>query len=281
MQAAEILVVDDLQASLNTVSRILTHQAGHRVTTAQSAQQALAHLETRPFDLAILDIVMPGISGIELAERIKRDWPATPVIFMTGFDTHAHSTDSVGLGSAYLVKPVMPPTLLSTVHETLNHRRLSYYALKPVFEHGTDSDARAAASCLALSDEHGPTIEKGIFTLKLLTHHLLIRPERPRGQIQNSGTTSPPPEPASVELTKTEHAIFGNLLLHAPRAMAYVPLARLFTGQEPMSIRAAAELLRPHIFSLRLKIEPDAKTPRFILTVRNVGYRVAAEMSDT
>ncbi len=87
---AEILLVDDDPVVLHVIERILKG-LGHRAWKAEDADGALALLDSRRFDLAIVDLVLPRTSGIDLATRMRARWPALPVVAMS-----AHtSTESV------------------------------------------------------------------------------------------------------------------------------------------------------------------------------------------
>jgi CheY-like chemotaxis protein len=81
-----ILVVDDEPTVLNLCRRIL-ELGGYSVITAASGADALRRLASgpAPIDLALLDVMMPVMNGIELARRIKVEKPNTPVVLMTGF----------------------------------------------------------------------------------------------------------------------------------------------------------------------------------------------------
>jgi two-component system, cell cycle sensor histidine kinase and response regulator CckA len=81
-----ILVVDDEPTVLNLCRRIL-ELGGYSVVTAPSGPDALRRLTTgaAPVDLALLDVMMPVMNGIELARRIQAEKPNTPVVLMTGF----------------------------------------------------------------------------------------------------------------------------------------------------------------------------------------------------
>ena len=72
----------------------------------ETAEQALKLLDTTPYDVAIVDISLPGISGLELLGRIRQGWPETRVIIITGIDYHQYVADLVKMGATdYLVKP--------------------------------------------------------------------------------------------------------------------------------------------------------------------------------
>src|SRR5687767_3737024 len=67
-----VLVVDDTEANRDALSRRLERK-GYSVTTAADGAEALRQLAERPFDLVILDVMMPGMSGLEVLEQIRRD----------------------------------------------------------------------------------------------------------------------------------------------------------------------------------------------------------------
>lgn len=81
---AQILVVDD-SAEVREVLRELLSQHGHTVVTCEDGESGLAELETRRFDLAMVDLALPGISGLEVANRLKGRWPDATVVIMTGY----------------------------------------------------------------------------------------------------------------------------------------------------------------------------------------------------
>src|SRR5262245_47247487 len=82
--ARRILVVDDESLVCHTIT-ILLKVDGHSVTTASSAEQALAILEPGKFDLVITDYAMPGMTGAELAAAIKGRNPEQPVVLLTAY----------------------------------------------------------------------------------------------------------------------------------------------------------------------------------------------------
>lgn len=115
-----VLVVDDAELVLRTLSRTLRRH-GYKVLTATSADEALGLLRTgQVFDLMLSDVVMPGMSGVELMERARRLCPEMHVVLMTGYapdDLHAaHALDDVPL----LHKPFAPSQLFSMLDGVLS-----------------------------------------------------------------------------------------------------------------------------------------------------------------
>jgi CheY-like chemotaxis protein len=81
---ARILVVDDAEEVREVLRELLT-QHGHTVVTCEDGESGLAELETQRFDLAMVDVALPGISGLEVAKRLKGRWPDATVVVMTGY----------------------------------------------------------------------------------------------------------------------------------------------------------------------------------------------------
>jgi signal transduction histidine kinase/CheY-like chemotaxis protein len=115
-----ILLVEDEQAVRDLTSRIL-QRLGYRIVTARNADEALSHIEQYGLvpDLLISDMVMPGLSGRELAERVSRHLPKLPVLLMSGYTTDAAVTQ-LSDRMAFLQKPFTPAALGQVVRELLS-----------------------------------------------------------------------------------------------------------------------------------------------------------------
>jgi DNA-binding response OmpR family regulator len=112
-----ILAVDDDPTAVAALRQILT-QRGYEVTTAISGEDALALLADQSFDLAILDVVMPGMSGYELCRHIRKDERTLdlPVIFLTAKSLLMDQAEGQDAGSdLYLIKPVLATKLVNMV----------------------------------------------------------------------------------------------------------------------------------------------------------------------
>jgi DNA-binding NtrC family response regulator len=116
-----ILIVDDEENLLLLLDRILTRQ-GYQVVTAQNSYDARTLLETRMFQLAILDIKMFPLDGVFLLGEIKSLSPSTEVIMITAYPTVATRNECMKKGaSTYLTKPVDIQELKTTVDGLLSH----------------------------------------------------------------------------------------------------------------------------------------------------------------
>jgi DNA-binding NtrC family response regulator len=110
-----ILIVDDEENLLLLLERILTRH-GYRVVTAQNSHDARTLLETRMFQLAILDIKMFPLDGVFLLGEIKSRSPSTEVIMITAYPTADTRNECMKKGaSTYLTKPVDIQELKTTV----------------------------------------------------------------------------------------------------------------------------------------------------------------------
>jgi PAS domain S-box-containing protein len=119
-----ILVTEDEDAVRLFVERVLT-TAGYRVLTAAHGAAALATARSLVhLDLLFTDVVMPGMSGVELAAELTRSRSGLPVIFASGYSEEDGLREALGNDSVpYLAKPFTAETLLAKVREVLDRRR--------------------------------------------------------------------------------------------------------------------------------------------------------------
>jgi CheY-like chemotaxis protein len=105
IEGIKILLVDDEKYFLQSLTKRLKRRKQY-VKTAESGPEALAQMENELFDVVILDVKMPGMDGIEVLQEIKRRFPDTEVIMLTGHATIESGLDGVRFGAFdYLMKP--------------------------------------------------------------------------------------------------------------------------------------------------------------------------------
>lgn len=116
---AAIIVLDDVIDAGVVIKRILERK-GHTVGVFTEEEEALAHVARKKPDLAILDMKLKKLSGVEVLEEIKKRSPDTRVIMLTGYPTLETARESVRLGACeYCVKPIDKEELERKVEEAL------------------------------------------------------------------------------------------------------------------------------------------------------------------
>ena len=125
---ARILIVDDEKNLLKTLKDSLSLE-GYHVMTASNGRNALQILTMQSVDIVLTDVKMPGMSGFQLLKEVKRKWPETHVIVMTGYGSIQAAVESIQNGAAnYILKPIHVEDLLRNLSEliegTFSHRTL-------------------------------------------------------------------------------------------------------------------------------------------------------------
>ena len=117
---AKILVVDDEPSNLNLMRQILKND--YDLSFAKSGADALANLQKQVPDLILLDVMMPGMNGLEVCQKIKTDprYSTIPVLFCTAMTEEGDEVRGFKLGASdYLTKPVRPAVVLARVRTHL------------------------------------------------------------------------------------------------------------------------------------------------------------------
>ena len=187
-----VLIVDDDEPSRDALATIL-RQDGFRVLEAASAAEAWSRMPGRP-DLVILDVVMPGGSGLSLCRRIKSDPDTadTPVIMLSGQATGpGEQADGLERGAdAYLTKPAEPALVLAHARRLASARRRAGFGLPQM-----QSVVERMSDGLIVSDPHGHLLDWNPAALKM--HGLSDRDEGLRHLSEFVGvfSLSPPDGP--------------------------------------------------------------------------------------
>lgn len=116
-----ILLVED-EAFVRKAAAEALESAGYRLMIAGSPAEALelCRESCQTVDLLLTDVVMPGMSGHELAAKFERSWPQSRVLLMSGYVERLPQWGSSAYGNAYLAKPFSTQTLLKKVRELLD-----------------------------------------------------------------------------------------------------------------------------------------------------------------
>jgi len=131
-RAMRILLVEDDRVLADALSRALV-QSAHAVDVVHTGEEADHALALGIYDLAVLDIGLPGLSGLEVLQRLRARKATTPVLMLTAFDTLADRVKGLDLGADdYLAKPFDLPELEARVRALLRRSTQS----TPFLEHG-------------------------------------------------------------------------------------------------------------------------------------------------
>ena len=116
---AKILVVDDEPIVCRSCQESLA-PAGHEVCVALTGEEALRKIESHDFDIALVDLKVPGIGGMNLVRAIRKASPRTEVIVITGYPSIENAKESIRLGAFdYVTKPLDPETVCYVVEQAL------------------------------------------------------------------------------------------------------------------------------------------------------------------
>jgi signal transduction histidine kinase len=135
----QILIVDDEADVLDLCRRILASK-GYKVKTAHNGLEAIELAQQENFDLLLTDIKMPGITGLEIAQALKKSDPEVICVTMTGYSTMDMVLEALKLGiDEFILKPFTPDELSSTITKTLEKVQLRkenfrLRSLIPLFE---------------------------------------------------------------------------------------------------------------------------------------------------
>jgi DNA-binding response OmpR family regulator len=231
----DILVVDDDLTTRKMLRFVLEQQAGHRVVEAEDGAAAERILDTDRFDLAMIDVVMPGIDGLELCKRIRAT-SNMPIVVVSARGDIQSRVRGLQLGADdYLPKPFDPSELAARVDAVLRRSSRSVRA---------DSDGR---------------MRVGDITLDLTEHSVELRESRGGKR--------------SVQLTPTEFKLLLVLARAPGKALSREELQNTLWGTQPGAGEAGYSTVNAYVSGLRDRLEIDPRHPRHLITVRNVGYR--------
>jgi CheY-like chemotaxis protein len=118
----KVLVVDDDPVVGKSFDRVLSGK-GYAVITASNAQEALSKLDAENYDVVYTDIKMPGMSGLEMAERVKASRPWLPVVIVTGYGSPDNEARAEAAGvSSFLRKPLSPEMIEGSAQKAFSEK---------------------------------------------------------------------------------------------------------------------------------------------------------------
>ncbi len=118
--AEKLLIVEDEDTLCESLQRVFIRE-GYEVDIAESAESAFTLLDAKSYDLIITDIILPGISGIELLAKYKKKNPAQRVIVITAYASLVTAVEAIKAGAHdFIIKPLMHDEMKRVVRNALD-----------------------------------------------------------------------------------------------------------------------------------------------------------------
>ena len=223
---SSVLVVEDEQSLREPLVYILERE-GFEVFEAADGPAALVQWKERKPDLILLDLMLPGMSGVDVCREI-RNHSTVPIIMVTAKDSEVDKVVGLEIGADdYVVKPYSTRELLARI--------------KAVLRRGSIPDARQPRTVI----EAGP-----------------VRIDTDRHSVTVSGV--------AVTLPLKEFELLEYLIDNANRVLTRGQIIDRVWGS---NYYGDTKTLDVHVKRIRGKIEPDPANPRFLMTVRGLGYK--------
>jgi DNA-binding NtrC family response regulator len=230
---ASILVVDDERLIRDSLAEFLG-QEGFRVTVCGTAEEALELLGRRHYDVALCDVQLPGMDGIELLERLLKISPQTFVLLITAYGTVENAVEAFQRGAHdYLMKPILLDEVLSKIRRLLTYRALflENQWLRRELNRGDEADqivgkSAAMRQVFDIVRKVGPTRSTVLLTGESGTgkelvaralHRLSLEREAPNADRQSAAPRAAPATPrflavncAAIPHDLIENQLFGH-----------------------------------------------------------------------
>ena len=234
--AQRILVAED-QTDIRDLLVLNLRAAGYTVSETRDGLSALALHTEAPHDLLVLDLMMPGMDGLELCKALRARGDAAPILMLTAKATELDRVLGLELGADdYLTKPFSLPELLARVKALLRRAE----------------QLRAAIAAQAAPSDAGSTLVNGDLEIQPVKRLVKVRGE-------------------TQEFTALEF----DLLMHFAQHPGHVySRAQLLSAVWGYSHDGYEHTVTTHINRLRAKLEADPLKPQYILTVRGAGYKM-------
>ena len=240
-----VLVVEDEESYREALSSGLGRE-GFEVEVAADGIEALRVFTERPPDIVLLDILLPGMRGIEVCRRMRELVPV-PIVMVSAVDAELDVVLGFELGAAgYVTKPFRLRELVARMHAIL--RRVSPAGGAAEYEGYPPAEARAED----FEDGLRPNSSFGSVTVDFVRREVTVGGVR-------------------THLSRREFDLLAVLLSPARWVRTRDELIDLLW---PDRFLSDSRTLDTHIHRLRAKLEPDPTEPRYIVTVRGVGFRI-------
>jgi DNA-binding response OmpR family regulator len=272
---ANILVVDDDDGVRFSLEETLSRD-GHHVSAVDSGQAALAKIAAQEFDLALLDLKLKDMTGLQVLGKLHERWPDTVAIILTGQASLETAVEALRQGAHdYLFKPARTVELRESVRTGLLKRQAALEA-RP---HRRDSDHKSTSNGPVTSNgpitSNGPLLPTSLRPLTIpptataaqsserfvQRGHLIV--DAMRHVITLDGHL--------LELSPTEFDLLAYLAGEAPRVVSPHELVREVQNYDTEAWETT-DTVRYHIYRLRHKIKEATGRSDVVTNVRGIGY---------
>jgi DNA-binding response OmpR family regulator len=266
--AANILIVDD-EAGIRFFLEETLKRDGHRVVAVESGEAALEAMATQEFDLALIDLKLPGIGGLDVLAHLRQQSPDTAAIMLTAYASLDTAVEALRQGAHdYLFKPCKTVELRESIRTGLlkSQRERRQRALLAQLEQSLATSlagirttvGRGTAIPLPTFSEPETEqmrfLQRGGLIVDLMRHVITLD-----GHL--------------LQLSPTEFDLLAYLVSEAPRVVSPQELVREVQGYETEAWEAS-NTIRYHVYRIRRKMRSVAGCSDAIRTVRGVGYTI-------
>ncbi|MDY0322817.1 MAG: response regulator transcription factor [Candidatus Carbobacillus sp.] len=233
-----ILIVDD-EPSIVTLLQFNLEKAGYEVMTSGDGRDALVRIEEASPDLILLDLMLPGIDGMDVLKRLRALNIKTPVVMITARDEELDKVLGLELGADdYITKPFRIREVLARI--------------KAIFRRIETTTTVANGDGVEEDDRDKNPIQIGELEIDLLRYEVLRGGE-------------------AIDLTPKEYDLLFYMARHRGKVLSREQLLNHVWNYDFMG---DSRIVDVHVSHLREKLERDPKQPKYIKTVRGLGYKL-------
>ncbi|MFC8687393.1 response regulator transcription factor [Brevibacillus porteri] len=234
MKDATILLVDDEQAILQLLETVLHKEGFHSIDKVKTSEEALCACERKSYDLIVLDVTLPNMSGIEACPFIRRLTDA-PILFLSARDTDFDKLTGFAVGGDdYVTKPFNPMEIVARIKALLRRTRKPNPVVPTAPVQG------------------GGVFDFGRFQLY-----------EAAGELYVEGKAIPCPS-----------LVFQLLLFLCKNPNRIFSKSELYERVWGVNSLRDDNTIMVHIHRIRERIEPDPAQPEFLVNVRGLGYKM-------
>ena len=243
-----VLVIDDEESYREAISSGLRRE-GYEVDVAPDGIEGLRIFAERRPDIVLLDVLLPGMHGTEVCRRMRQIAPV-PILMVSAVDTELDVVLGLELGAAdYVTKPFHLRELVARMQAILRRVPASS-TTAPEWRSGFRSSGAEPPD-----DHNCPDVQFGQVNVDFVRREVTVGGEH-------------------IHLSRREFDLLAVLLSPARQVRTRDELIDLLWPNRYLS---DSRTLDTHIHRLRTKLEPDPTVPRYIVTVRGVGFRIDPE----